>query len=91
MQNLDQGIGSGTAAADKMHMLHTIKQIDVYKRQGQGVLQLGHNAGNIIERLGVLVGIVQQNRKLADRNACLLYTSPQIAKAINAISGANGQ
>ena len=29
VQNLDQGIGSGTAAADKMHMLHTIKQMGI--------------------------------------------------------------
>ena len=29
VQDLDQGIGSGTAAADKMHMLHTIKQMGI--------------------------------------------------------------
>ncbi len=38
-------------------------------RTGQRVLQLGHNARNIIERLGVLVGVVQKNRQLADRDA----------------------
>ena len=46
-----------------------VNKVEHTLRTGQGVLQLGHNAGNIIERLGVLVGIVQQNRKLADRNA----------------------
>ena len=60
-----QGNGIGGIGQDGVF----VNKVEHTLRTGQGVLQLGHNAGNIIERLGVLVGIVQQNRKLADRNA----------------------
>ena len=36
---------------------------------GQCVLELGHHVRNIVERLGVLVGVVQKYRQIADRNA----------------------
>ena len=34
-----------------------------------GVLQLGHNAGNIIKGLGILVGVIQKDRQLTHGNA----------------------
>ena len=35
---------------------------------GQGVLQLGHHAGNVVEGLGVLVGVVEEGRQPAHRD-----------------------
>ena len=36
---------------------------------GQGVLQLGDHTGNLVKGLGILVGVVQQNRQAANTNA----------------------
>ena len=34
-----------------------IDQLEYTGRTGQGILQLGHNTGNLIERLGILVRV----------------------------------
>ena len=36
---------------------------------GQGVLQLGDDAGDLVEGLGVLVGVAQEDAQLADGDA----------------------
>ena len=36
---------------------------------GQGVLQLGDHTGNLVEGLGILIGVVQQNRQAANADA----------------------
>ena len=43
-------------------------QLENTGRAGQRVLQLGHDAGNLVERLCVLVGIAQKTGELADRD-----------------------
>ena len=56
-----------------------IDQIKHPLRTGQRILQLGHDIGDVIEGLCVLVGIVQKDAQLADRdtagnrNKCAQY------------------
>ena len=50
---------------DLLRLVHQRKDTS---SAGDSVLQLGDNAGNFIERLGVLVGIAEENRQAADRN-----------------------
>ena len=38
-------------------------------RAGQGVLQLGDDAGDLVEGLGVLVGVAEKDAQLADGDA----------------------
>ena len=45
-----------------------IDQIKHPLRTGQRILQLGHDIGDVIEGLCVLVGIVQKDAQLTDRD-----------------------
>ena len=63
-------------------LLRLVHEREDTSSAGDSVLQLGDNAGNFVERLGVLVGIAEENRQAADRDRardgghrCLLYTS----------------
>ena len=46
-----------------------IDQIKHPLRTGQRILQFGHDIGDVIEGLCVLVGIVQKDAQLADRDS----------------------
>ena len=46
-----------------------VNQVKHALRTSQRVLQFGHNVRNVIERLRVLVGVVQKDRQLAHRDA----------------------
>ena len=46
-----------------------IQQLKHTGRAGQGVLQLGDDAGDLVERLGVLVGVAEEDAQLADGDA----------------------
>ena len=45
-----------------------IQQIKYPLGTGNGILQLRHHAGNFIEGLGILIGIVQEHRQATHRN-----------------------
>ena len=51
------------------HLVLGIQQLEHTGRAGQCVLQLGDHAGDLVEGLGVLVGIVQEDAQLADGDA----------------------
>ena len=46
-----------------------VQQGEHPRRAGQSVLQLGHDARYLVERLGVLVGVAQKDAQLADGDA----------------------
>ena len=49
-------------------LLRLVHEREDTSSAGDSVLQLGDNAGNFVERLGVLVGIAEENRQAADRD-----------------------
>ena len=51
------------------HLVLGIQQLEHTGRTGQCVLQLSDHAGDLVEGLGVLVGIVQEDAQLADGDA----------------------
>ena len=50
-------------------LVFSVQQLEHAGCAGQSVLQLGHDAGNFVEGLGVLVGVVQEDAQLADGDA----------------------
>ena len=50
-------------------LVFSVQQLEHAGRAGQSVLQLGHDAGNFVEGLGILVGVVQEDAQLADGDA----------------------
>ena len=51
------------------HLILGIQQLKHTGRAGQCVLQLGDHAGDLVEGLGVLVGVVQKHAQLTDGDA----------------------
>ena len=51
------------------HLVVGVQQLEDAGRAGQCVLQLGDDAGDLVERLGVLVGVVEEDAQLTDGDA----------------------
>ena len=49
------------------HLLRLLDKLKESRRAGNRVLELGHNARNLVERLCVLTRIAEKSRELADR------------------------
>ena len=54
---------------DFRHLIVGIQQLEHAGGAGQSVLQLRHHAGDLVEGLGVLVGVAQKHAQLADGDA----------------------
>ena len=64
-----RAVGQGNSIRGIGHDGRLVNQVKHALRTSQRVLQLGHNVRNVIERLRVLVGVVQKDRQLAHRDA----------------------
>ena len=51
------------------HLIVGVQQVEHAGRTGQSILQLRHHAGDLVEGLGVLVGVAQKHAQLADGDA----------------------
>ena len=51
------------------HLVVCVQQLEDAGRAGQCVLQLGDDAGDLVEGLGVLVGVVEEDAQLTDGDA----------------------
>ena len=60
------GAEKGNGILRIRHLVGFIKEIKNTGRTRQSILKLGDNAGNFVERLGVLAGIAEKNAQLAD-------------------------